>query len=88
MDNCTQCSNITTLFDTIGKTYYRLDEETVLCYRHWHQLNRPKAYDKGEHYQIFSKQSIAKVNDAKEKEARETKDEKKHKAPERIWDGL
>lgn len=83
MENCPKCDHITNMFQTIGKTYYRLDEENVLCYRHWHQEGRPKSVDKGEYSEVFSKQSIAKA-----KEAREKSNEKKHKAPERVWDGI
>ena len=80
MDNCKECLQIQTMFDTIGKTYYRIDEEKVLCYRHWHQANRPKFVHKGDYREIFSNQSIAKVKDI-------NKDEK-FKNPKRIWNGI
>lgn len=88
MENCPKCAEISTMYETIGKTYYRLDEKNVLCYRHWHQTNRPKFVDRGDYDEIFSKQSIAKAKEAIAKEAREKNDEKKHKAPERVWDGF
>ena len=80
MDNCKECLQLETMFDTIGKTYYRLDEEKVLCYRHWHQANQPKFVDKGDYHEIFSIHSIAKVKGINKNE--------KFKAPKRIWHGI
>ena len=63
MDNCKHCEEITDMFNVIGKTYYRMDDkDDVLCYRHWHQANRPEFLDAGEYYDIFSRHSINKVN--------------------------
>lgn len=56
MENCKKCTKLETIFNTIGKTYYKLkDEDTILCYRHWHQSRRLEFEEKGEYSQIFSK---------------------------------
>ena len=61
MEHCKNCPEITDVFYTIGKTYYRLEDKSVLCYRHWHQANKPKYTFKGEYYDVFSKSEMAKA---------------------------
>jgi len=56
MEGCKECKQPTNQFDIIGKTYYKLDcDNTIVCYRHWHQMGRPKFNQKGEYSEIFSK---------------------------------
>ena len=55
MDNCKQCKEVITSYDVIGKTYYILEDDSVLCYRHWHQERRPKYISKGDYNEVFFK---------------------------------
>jgi hypothetical protein len=77
MDNCKQCTKpITSSYDAVCKTYYRLEDLSVLCYRHWHQANRPWFGDTGEHSEVFCEASVNRTIKAIE--------EKKKKASEEI----
>lgn len=49
MQNCSKCSPIKNIFDTVGKTYYLLEDDSLLCYRHWYQEGKPK-YKKKDEY--------------------------------------
>jgi hypothetical protein len=65
MQGCTECKEIRNLFDTIGKTYYRLhqwkDEPIrILCYRHWYQAGEPPYERRGDYDLIFSKGTYIK----------------------------
>jgi hypothetical protein len=71
MDGCTECKEIHNLYDTIGKTYYKLpqynDEPVrILCYRHWHQKGEPPYERRGEYDQIFSKSIYIKKHGSKQ----------------------
>lgn len=74
---CPHCPQVDDKFYSIGKTYYRIDEETVLCYRHWHQQNRPKFVDKGDCDDILTKASIQKGVISKIKKNEQSKTEKR-----------
>lgn len=43
---CIRCNEeqkyIKNNFDTVSKTYYKLKNNTILCYRHWYQNGKPK----------------------------------------------
>ena len=61
MEGCKKCKEPSNLFDTIGKTYYRLKEDdSILCYRHWYQTGRPEFKQKGEYNELFSKSTYIK----------------------------
>lgn len=57
--NCTICppkkASKDNNFSVIGKTYYILQDRSVMCFRHWHQANRPKFLFKGEHSVVYTK---------------------------------
>ena len=64
LDNCTECTTegrqISDVFTTVGKTYYKLHQYKneplrILCYRHWHQKNEPPYELKGDYSSIFKK---------------------------------
>ena len=43
---CIKCNEeekyIRNSFDVAARTYYKLKGKIMLCYRHWHQADRPK----------------------------------------------
>jgi hypothetical protein len=57
MINCIKCTEekkyILNNFDTIGKTFYKIDNDTIMCYRHWHQENQPDYHIKGDYNTIL-----------------------------------
>ena len=57
MQNCINCSKenkiLRSSFDVIGKTYYKINKDTVMCYRHWYQSGRPKYQLSGDYYSII-----------------------------------
>jgi len=55
MEGCNECKEITTVYDTLCKTYYKLEDGSILCYRHWYQKDRPKFIIKGDYDNIFCK---------------------------------
>jgi hypothetical protein len=49
---CKKCleegKSIKSDFDTVTKTFYKMQgDEEILCFKHWHQSNRPKEQYKG-----------------------------------------
>lgn len=56
MHNCVKCTEekkfIRTDFDVIGKTYYKVNRDTIMCYRHWHQENQPYYQIKGDYHSV------------------------------------
>lgn len=68
MTNCTHCNAVKTRkstkkrFDKIGKTYYILSSDmSVLCFRHWHQANRPE-YIVAAEYDMLQQSLKEKLN--------------------------
>lgn len=62
---CIHCNEISSSYDTIGKTYYKLpqckDEPVrLLCYRHWYQAGQPDFVKKGDYIDMFSKNTYIK----------------------------
>jgi hypothetical protein len=55
MDGCKKCKEYNSLYETIGKTYYKMKDDSILCYRHWHQANKPEFIEFGEYMSIYSK---------------------------------
>jgi hypothetical protein len=53
MQNCPKCSKegkfLRTSFDIVGKTFYKINKDTFLCYRHWYQLKKPPYQISGEY---------------------------------------
>jgi hypothetical protein len=53
MNNCLKCQEegryIKNSFDTVTKTYYKISDTIMMCYRHWHQSNRPDYVIKGDY---------------------------------------
>ena len=56
MHNCVKCTEekrtIKNDFDVVGKTYYKIDKNTILCYRHWYQLKKPSYQVAGDYYTV------------------------------------
>jgi hypothetical protein len=57
MENCPKCSqegkSLTSPFQVVGKTYYKIDKDTFLCYRHWYQSKKRKYQISGDYYSII-----------------------------------
>ena len=64
MEGCIICNKenrqINTVYDSIGKTYYKLEDYSVVCYRHWYQKDRPKVIEKGDYEEMFSKSRLSR----------------------------
>lgn len=52
--SCINCKPTNDNFQTVGKTYYLLSNKTVLCYRHWHQSNRPSYVLSGDYQSVMN----------------------------------
>ena len=64
MEGCIECDKenkqINTVYDTIGVTYYKLKDYSILCYRHWYQKNKPGIIKKGDYEEMFLRSKSTK----------------------------
>jgi hypothetical protein len=60
MEGCKECKEYSSLYDTVGKTYYKLEDHSILCYRHWHQAGKPEFKEFGEYINLYSKLTTRK----------------------------
>lgn len=56
MQNCAKCLEehkvLKTEFDVIGKTYYKVNRNTILCHRHWYQEKQPPYQISGDYHSV------------------------------------
>lgn len=68
---CKKCNEegkyIKNPFDVVAKTFYKLKGETLLCYRHWHQSDRPKPEKFGSYGEIVDMIKAEKLSKTRKK---------------------
>jgi hypothetical protein len=57
MKNCLKCIEenrpLESEFQVIGRTFYKISKDVILCHRHWHQLKQPDYKLKGYYFDIL-----------------------------------